>query len=109
MSRPPLVAWDIETCPLPLNALSEPQQRRLAKEEARLSAREPALSVADASRKARSLHPFLGWVCCISAVAGTVDGPARPPRSWSCAEPGGEDELLRQFWADVAGFPGSTL
>jgi hypothetical protein len=109
MSRLPLVAWDIETCPLPIYDLSPAQQHRLEKEMAYLASREPALSAEEASRKVRGLHPFLGWICCISAVAGTLDGEARAPRSWSCAEPSGEGELLRHFWSDVARFPPSTV
>jgi len=109
MSRSPLVAWDIETCPLPLEALSPAQRCRHEKEVARLVSREPALDAAEASRKARGLHPFLGWICCISAVASTLDGEARAPRSWSCAAPNGEADLLDRFWVDVARFPRSTV
>ena len=63
----------------------------------------------EAPRLVRSVSPFLGWICCISAVSGTLDGQPRTPRSWSCDEPGGERELLDRFWRDVAGFPRTTL
>lgn len=105
----PLVAWDIETCPLPLDSLTPAQERRLGKEAVRLRRQDPELSEDEASRKARSLSPFLGWICCISAVRGSLSGEVRVPRSWSCSEPSGEAELLRSFWSEVVAFPESTL
>lgn len=107
--RLPLVAWDVETCPTPLDALSPAQQVRYEKELRRQLKQTPEMAEDDASRLVRSVHPFLGWVCCVSAVAGSLDGSVREPRSWSCAEPGGEAELLRRFWTDVARFPASTV
>jgi len=107
--KPAYVAWDIETCPCPLEALSPAQWRRYEKELARQRKLTPEMAEEEASRLTRSVHPFLGWVCCISAVSGTLDGAARPPRSWACASPDGEADLLRRFWADIAGFPGSTV
>lgn len=63
----------------------------------------------EASRKTQSLSPFLGWVCCVAAVSGALSGGHRTPRSWSCAEPDGETDLLRRFWSDVAAVPTSVV
>src|SRR5690606_24924561 len=105
----PLVAWDIETCPLPLDSLSPAQRHRLEKEVKREIAQDPTLTEEEASRKARSLSPFLGWICCVAAVSGALSGGRRTPRSWSCSEPDGEADLLRRFWSDVAAVPSSVV
>jgi 3'-5' exonuclease len=70
---------------------------------------DPSVTEEEASRKARSLSPFLGWICCIAAVSGTLSGGHRVPRSWSCSEPDGEADILRRFWSDVAAVPASVV
>ena len=107
--RQPLVAWDIETCPIPVGALSPAQRRRLEKDVQRLVEQDPALTAEEASRKARSLSPFLGWVCCVAAVSGALGGGHRAPRSWSCSEPDAEADLLRRFWSAVAAVPSTVV
>lgn len=96
------VAWDIETCPLPLDGMTEAQRRRYEKELRRQLERTPAMAEEEASRLVRSVHPMLGWICCISAVSGT-DTP-NTPRSWSAASPGDECDMIHQFWNDIAPF-----
>ncbi len=104
-----IVAWDIETCPQPLSAFTEAQRARYEQELAYQRERRPELSEDEASRLARSTHPFLGWICCISAVSGTLrDGPNRPV-SWTAETPDAEDGLLAAFWEAVARFPRGTL
>lgn len=110
-----VVAWDVETCPLPLGHLSEAQRRRYEKDLASLQRREPSLSGEEASRKARSLSGFLGWICCISAVRGRLDreqrrsSPAYEPVSFTAARPERERGMLEAFWETIRSFPGGTL
>lgn len=110
MTRPPVVvAWDVETCPLPDAALSDAQRRRLDLAAAAESRRDPALGDAEARRRAGSLHPFLGWVCCLSAARLGPDGRAGRPKSYTAAAPSGEPALLRAWWADAARLPPGTV
>lgn len=46
---------------------------------------------------------MLGWICCISAVAGNLDDGHREPHSWVAASKSKEEEagLLRSFWEDI--------
>jgi hypothetical protein len=85
-----IVAWDIETCPQPLESFTEAQRARYEMEIAHKLDRNPEMDEADASRLVRSVHPFLGWICCISAVSGTLqggtlDGGPNEPVSWTAA------------------------
>lgn len=105
-------AFDIETCPLPIEAFGERQMRRYRKELDRLTEREPDRDPDDASRFVRGLHPWLGWICCVSIAT-----PARQPsleshlpvsgfepyetRSWTAATPDDEEALLTRFWDDL--------
>ena len=112
------VAWDIETCPVPLDALSRAQQARYDNELAYKLSRESVMDRQTASRLVRSIHPFLGWICCISAVSGTLDSSAsgsgasgrghNEPVSWTASSPGEEAGLLEAFWSAVADFPPGT-
>lgn len=102
------VAWDIETCPFPLATLSEPQRNRLNKEIRYYKQRKPELSGDEASRRARSLHPALGWICCISAVRAQ-SGDVGKPQSWTASSSKDEKAMLREFWKTVAGFPDGTV
>ena len=95
------VAWDIETCPLPSEALPDAQQERLRSEVERLRERSPEKSEEALHRQAGSFHPHLGWICCISAVRGSSSGGVEEPKSWTAASPEEEEALLDQFWADV--------
>jgi hypothetical protein len=104
-----IVAWDIETCPQPLDGLSEAQQTRYNMELAYKLDRNPDMEKEDASRLVRSVHPFLGWICCISAVNGTVEAGPNEPVSWTAATMGDEAHLLTTFWKAVARFPRNTL
>ena len=107
------VAWDIETCPVPLDALSRAQQARYDNELAYKLSRESVMDRQTASRLVRSIHPFLGWICCISAVSGTLDSGAsgrghNEPVSWTASSPDEEAGLLEAFWSAVADFPPGT-
>jgi hypothetical protein len=65
-----------------------------------------------ASRLVRSVHPFLGWICCISAVSGTLGSGTEglnEPITWTARSPDEEADLLKVFWEAVAGFPKGTL
>lgn len=95
------IAWDIETCPLPLDSFTEAQQYRYEQQLA-------AGNVSDAeaedeiSRKARSLHPMLGWICCLSVAATYDPGQSRRVRSYTASTPADERSLLESFWNDAA-------
>ena len=103
-----IVAWDIETCPMPVEAMTRAQRERYHKELARELKRDPDQDVEGASSRVRSLHPHLAWICCISAIRGSLCGRRGAARSWTCSEPSGEGDLVRDFWAAIAGFPAST-
>jgi hypothetical protein len=104
-----IVAWDIETCPQSLESLTEAQQARYDMELAYKLDRNPDMDEADASRLVRSVHPFLGWTCCIAAVSGTLDSGPNEPVSWTAASMDDEAALLQAFWQAVAAFPRGTL
>lgn len=63
---PDAIAWDIETAPMPLSALTSRQRRRLKKEYTHQAKRSPEEGVTTLVRKAMSFHGFLCWICCIS-------------------------------------------
>ncbi len=118
---PLVVAFDVETCPLPDDRLGPRARRRLAMllaADARRRAaphgwdapRDAAAddAAADAERRARSLHGALGWVCCVSLVRLGPDGAPCAPRSFSAAHPDGEAALLADLWATLARLPGAV-
>jgi len=95
------VAWDIETCPRPYEELSESHRERHRKEcEYKMEdgVEEPSEEV---KSKAASLHPMLGWICCISAVAGDLNDGHRDPHSWVAASKEEEADMLETFWDDI--------
>lgn len=99
-----VIAWDIETCPTSKNALSDAQQSRYDKELRARQDKRPDEPAEEASRLVRSVHPFLGWICSISAVSGRVgDGP-NEPYSWTAATPSEEADLLSDFWEKISRF-----
>ncbi len=101
------VAWDIETCPRPAEKLSAAhQERRLM--EAEQEASGPGNPSEEELSKASSLHPMLGWICCISAVAGTLSAGPREPCSWVAESQSEEEDLLRAFWEDIRAMEGSA-
>lgn len=104
-----IVAWDIETCPQPLESLTDAQRARYEMELDYKLGRTPDMDEADASRLVRSVHPFLGWICCIAAVSGTLDGGPNEPVSWTAASMGDEAALLQAFWQAVDRFPKGTV
>ncbi|MCS3685813.1 ribonuclease H-like domain-containing protein [Salinibacter ruber] len=95
-----LIAWDIETCPRPYDSLPKPQRERLERETDRVLSNDPDLSEEDARSKAASLHPHLGWICCIAAVRGSPSAEGEPKR-WVASSLDEEPELLEEFWADI--------
>lgn len=95
------VAWDIETCPFPVDSFSEAQRSRFEERLSKRRSKRPDEDKDDAARLVRSLHPLLGWVCCISAVRGAVGEAANRPKSWTAASPEEEPELLERFWDDI--------
>ena len=101
------VAWDIETCPRPSEELSDSHRRRHRKEcEHRMDGSgEPS---EEQRSKAASLHPMLGWVCCVSAVAGSLERGHREPYSWTAADQTDEAEMLRAFWSDIESMVAQT-
>lgn len=99
-----IVVWDIETCPVAFDAFTEAQQHRYDWELRIRSGNRPDEPRPEASRRVRSFHPFLGWICCISAVSGTIEGGPNEPRTWTAATPDTESLLLERFWEAVTGF-----
>lgn len=103
------IAFDIETCPQPVTSLSDRQKRRLdlelARELERLPEAEREGRRDEISRKVRSLHAALGWICCISVVRLDPSGEILTPRSYTAAHMGQEKDMLARFWADVAKMP----
>ena len=101
------VAWDIETCPRPSEELSAAHRERHRKESSRRA--ENADDPTDDDRsKAASLHPMLGWICCISAVAGDLENGHREPHSWTASSQEEEASLLRSFWRDIQAMQENT-
>lgn len=97
-------AFDIETCPLPLESFTARQRRRYDAELKReLKAGGVTTRVPDASSKVRGLHAWLGWVCCV-AVAWREPGALNvyETRSFATETPDGEADMLAEFWAFVA-------
>ncbi len=95
------VAWDIETCPRPYEELSEAHRERHRTQceyEMDDGMEEPTEEV---KSKVGSLHPMLGWICCISAVAGDLADGHREPYSWVAASPDEEAPMLESFWQDI--------
>jgi hypothetical protein len=103
-----VVAWDIETCPHAFDSFSDSQQNRYDAELRARSNKDPDRPRAETSRLVRSVHPFLGWICCISAVSGTLEDGPNAPCSWTAKTPDEERALLSQFWTAVEEFPSSV-
>jgi hypothetical protein len=101
------VAWDIETCPLPKDVFSGPHVERYEKEVAKQQDRHPNMEYDEASKRARSFHPYLGWICCISVVRGKVGENMGTPYSWSASSPDEEKDMLHRFWGDIAQVKGT--
>jgi hypothetical protein len=97
-----IVAFDIETCPQDASSLSAAQTARLEQQLDYHRGRSPDLEEDALSRKARGLHPFLGWICCISAVMGNLGGRPGTARSLTASAPKEEAELLDDFWTGVS-------
>lgn len=104
-----IVAWDAETCSQPLNSLTETQKTRFDKEVQYKLAHAHHMEKEEISNLVRSIHPFLGWICCISAVSGTLERGPNAPVSWTASSPEDEVGLLKSFWRAVAGFPKDTV
>jgi len=116
-----LIAWDIETVPQPIGILTESQRQRLE-----LDAKYQAAwlkergSSQDPHDRAMSLHPYLGWICCLVAVSCTFSDKAKSeenpdgavignPKSYAAETIDGECILLESFWDDIAGINGMPL
>ena len=95
------VAWDIETCPRPYEELSDVHRERHRKESRRRMSEGREEPSDETRSKAASLHPMLGWVCCISAVAGNLNEGHREPYSWVAGSEEEEADMLREFWDDI--------
>ncbi len=92
-------ALDIETCPLPFERLDAVQAQRLERQAAYFADKE-GLDEQGARSKAASLHPLLGWVCCVSVAVGK--GPEiRKVKSWTAATPEQEAMLLAETWSSL--------
>jgi len=98
------VAWDIETCPRPSEEFSKAHSERHEKESSRHA--DGAEPTDEDRSKAASLHPMLGWICCISAVAGDLENSHREPHSWTASSQSEEEHLLREFWDDMEAMEG---
>ena len=100
------IAWDVETCPLPEDTFSGPRQGRFEKELTKQQERNPEMGREEASKRARSFHPYLGWITCISVVRGKVGGEMGTPFSWSATAPEEEQAMLESFWSDLEDLQG---
>jgi len=104
-----VVAWDLETCPRPLETLGPAARRRLDMLMARDAARagntyRPVNETELAQRRSRvmSTHPSLCWICCAGfARKGSS-------RALYTATPAGEREVLVDLWGLVAQLPSNT-
>ncbi|MBE2186766.1 MAG: ribonuclease H-like domain-containing protein [Rhodothermales bacterium] len=102
-----IICWDIETCPLAVETFSDRQRRRhnLLLDAERAKA--PNAPLEDLSRRVRSLHPALGWICCIAAQRmDRYTGELFPPKAWTAATPADEEAMLLAFWKDIRQFSG---
>lgn len=104
-----VIGFDIETAPQPLDQLSARQRRRYELLVADELKRNAEATEADVSEKVRSLHPMLGWICCISLVRSTEAGERRPPKSYTASRFDEEAALLEAFWSDLAQLRGRAL
>ena len=100
-----VIGWDLETCPLPDAHLPGAFAARLGHAVAAERRRRPDLTDEEADRRARSLHPMLGWVCCASAARLGPDGSVLPAKSYTARTPDEEADLLRALWSDLARLP----
>lgn len=105
-----IIAWDIETCPVPLDEMTEQQRRRHDKNLARYLRDHPGADEAQASATVRSLSPMLGWICCISvaALVNETEG-IRAPKSYATHLRSQEGIILSSFWNDVARLSSAPL
>ncbi len=99
-----IVAWDIETAPVPDHNLTSGHQERIEKETQFLLNRPTAPNGEDAERLAQSTHSLTGWICCVSAVAGSLGGGRRTPVSFTATTPEEEPAMLQRFWEKISGF-----
>ena len=95
------ISLDIETCPLPLEDFSPIQKERYEKELKREEERNPDQPEEESSKRVRSFHPYLGWVCCVSVVRGKLSSGLGEPMSWTATSPENENYLLMEFWEAV--------
>ena len=113
MRDPLVVAFDIETCPLPPDTLPPRAARRLAlrvdAERRRTAERGLAFDPDAARRSAGALHGALGWICCASFVRLGPDAQPRTPRSFAAATPADEHALLADLWGTLAQMPRRVL
>jgi len=99
-----IVAWDIETVPLPEQQLVPTHHDRIEKETRILLDRQSHLDDGEAQRMAQSTHSLTGRICCISAVAGTLGGGHRDPVSFTAPALEDEPAMLERFWQKISGF-----
>lgn len=110
------VAWDIETCPIPLEEFTAQQQERYEKNLRRELEKHPEATEEAASKKVRSLSPFLGFICCISLVSyrdgemgtGTSFAAECPVEAATYDDRAPEDALLRRFWKAISQIKGKV-
>ena len=89
-------ALDVETCPLPAERLDPIRLLRLEQQAARI-AQKDGLEATAARSKAASLHPLLGWICCVSVAIGE-GAQVQRVKSWTAASPDEEATLLVDLW-----------
>lgn len=95
------IAWDIETCPFDVRSFTPAQQKRYTSLLEKAGTPD-ATPEDDISVKVRSLNPTLGWICCISVLAADDPEQPRAPKSYLAATPDEEEEMLVNFWTDLA-------
>lgn len=109
---PDVIAWDIETCPQDADGLTPLQEHRLNKLVMRDLAKQghtpemaPPETVAGLSQLHSSIHPHLGWICCITVRRMDKDGSIKAPKSYSAMHPSQEKTMLAEFWEDLGALP----
>jgi hypothetical protein len=106
------IAWDIETCPQPIEHFTPAQLARYEKELTRRREIEPELTETEASVKVRALNPFLGWICCISVVRVDCIGSGHhwgTPKSYVTHKASEEELILSALWNDLSLFARKPL
>ncbi len=114
-----MLAWDIETCPLPDSRLTPAKRERVEKLVTRARKDGDARDDADLRSYVMATHPLLNWICCVSMakvlhpsrvkklreegriVAEDEDGRVIATQSYSAESLTEEITLLNRLWSHI--------